>query len=211
MTRRARRAVVAGVVAAIAASAIALAQPPGGNQSASSPDQSNAKDQAPPGVPIIQAPPMVESQPVPNPGDSNSVRTPVRSAAASNAAPAPVAPPPAPAAPLHSSGAIIQALDKVTAETMRFAVPVGQKIRYKNLVFQVKSCETAGLGAASPEAQAYVVIDSAPLGDEGVAPPPPRQVFHGWMYANSPGLDPFQHPIYDAWLIACMASPPPHA
>jgi hypothetical protein len=103
----------------------------------------------------------------------------------------------------------MQALDKVTAETMRFAVPVGKPIRYKNLVFVVKACETKGLGSAAPRASAYVVIDSAPLSSGGDAPPPPREVFEGWMFANSPGLNPFQHPVYDAWLISCMAAAPP--
>jgi len=28
------------------------------------------------------------------------------------------------------------------------------------------------------------------------------------MFANSPGLNLFQHPVYDAWLIACKAAPP---
>ena len=73
----------------------------------------------------------------------------------------------------------------------------------------VKACETTGLGEPSPHASAYVVIDFAPLGAEGIAPPPPRQVFSGWLFANSPGLNPFQHPTYDAWLITCMAATPP--
>jgi hypothetical protein len=110
---------------------------------------------------------------------------------------------------VRSPAAIIQALDKVTAETMRFAAPVGKPVRYKNLVFVVKACESTGLGGASPNASAYVMVDNAPLPSEGVAPPPPKQVFKGWMFANSPGLNPLQSPIYDAWLIACMAAPPP--
>ena len=109
---------------------------------------------------------------------------------------------------MRSPAAIVQALDKVTAETMRFAVPVGKPIRYKNLVFVVKACESTGLGGASPNASAYMVVDNAPLAAEGVSPPPPKQVFKGWMFANSPGLNPLQSPTYDAWLIACMAAPP---
>jgi len=73
----------------------------------------------------------------------------------------------------------------------------------------VKACESTGLGGPSPQYTAYVVIDSAPLASGGVAPPPPRQVFKGWMFANSPGLNPFKHPIYDAWLISCTAAAPP--
>jgi hypothetical protein len=54
-----------------------------------------------------------------------------------------------------------------------------------------------------------MVIDNAPLPSEGVTPPPPKQVFKGWMFSSTPELNPLQHPVYDAWLIACMAAPPP--
>ena len=119
-------------------------------------------------------------------------------------------PPPAPPPkPVNAQTAILQALDKITTETRRVSAPVGQRVRYKNLVFVVKACETTGLGSASPQASAYVVIDSAPKPAPGFAPPPARQVFKGWMFANSPALHPFQHPVYDAWLIACIAAPPP--
>ncbi len=119
------------------------------------------------------------------------------------APPKPIAPP----QPVRSGAAILQALDKVTAETMRFAAPVGQRIRYKNLVFTVKACETTGLDQPSPQSSAYVVIDLQPVPTGGRLPAA-REVYHGWMFANSPGLHPLQHPVYDAWLIACMAAPP---
>jgi len=38
---------------------------------------------------------------------------------------------------------------------------------------------------------------------------PPKQAFKGWMYASSPGLNPLEHPVYDAWLIACRTAAPP--
>lgn len=89
-----------------------------------------------------------------------------------------------------------------------FAAPIGQPVRYKNLVFTVKACETVGVGQSAPQASAYLVVDEAPLGADGIRPPPPRRVFSGWMFANSPGLDPLQHPVYDAWLITCTAAAP---
>lgn len=104
--------------------------------------------------------------------------------------------------------AILQALDKVTTETMRFEVPVGQPIRYKTLVFTVRACETAAADEVAPETAAYVVVDTQPKAQAGRAAPPGRQVYKGWMYASSPGLNPLQHPVYDAWLIACKQSIP---
>jgi len=117
--------------------------------------------------------------------------------------------PPEPVIPVRSPFAILQALDKVTAETIRFAAPVGRKVRYKNLVFTVKACETRDLDAPEPRAAAYLVIDSAPLGAPGREPPPRKQVYEGWTFAVSPDLHPLEHPVYDAWLIACSAAAPP--
>jgi hypothetical protein len=224
MSIRRWRTLGLGAALALAAGVAVLAQPSsnqtgggsgsgggGGGGESSGPPAS----ETPPGVPVIQAPPEPET-PSNNVITSAPVANPRGPAAATNAISAkqaeakpPPPPPPPPPKPLRSPAAIIQALDKVTAETMRFAVPVGKPIRYKNLVFVVKACESTGLGGASPNASAYMVVDNAPLAAPGVSPPAPKQVFKGWMFANSPGLNPLQSPIYDAWLIACMASPPP--
>jgi hypothetical protein len=104
--------------------------------------------------------------------------------------------------------AVLQVLDKVTAETVRFEAPVNQPVRYKTLIFTVHACETTAPDEADSDAIAHLAIDSQPKGPEGAPPPPSRQVFRGWMYASSPGLNLFQHPIYDAWLIACKTATP---
>jgi hypothetical protein len=108
----------------------------------------------------------------------------------------------------RANAAIIQTLDKVTAETLRFEAPIGQAIRYKSLVITVRACETSAPDEDAPEAAAYMTIDSQPRPLGGRAPLAPKQVFRGWMFASSPGINPLQHPVYDAWLIACRASGP---
>lgn len=105
--------------------------------------------------------------------------------------------------------AVLQALDKVTAETVRFEVPVGQPVRYKTLVFTVKACEQAADDEPLEDSIAYMTVDSQPRPVAGKPTPAPRQVFKGWMYASSPGLHPLQHAVYDAWLITCRAAAPP--
>jgi len=124
------------------------------------------------------------------------------------AKPAPVVPPkpeipPGPPAPARSPTAILRVLDKVTAETLRFEAPVGRRVRYKTLIFTVKTCETRGLNDPLPRPSAYVVIDSEPIAPPGRAAPPPREIYRGWMFADAPGLHPFEHPVYDAWLEGC--------
>lgn len=104
--------------------------------------------------------------------------------------------------------AILQALDKVTAETVRFEAAVGQPVRYKTLVFTVKACEEAAPDEPLEDSIAYLTIDSQPKATPGRPAPVTRQVFKGWMYASSPGLNPMEHPVYDAWLITCKAATP---
>jgi len=58
------------------------------------------------------------------------------------------------------------------------------------------------------EAYKNVQIDSEARRGADRAITPGRQLFRGWMFASTPGLNPFQHPVYDAWLIACKTSAP---
>jgi hypothetical protein len=100
--------------------------------------------------------------------------------------------------------AIIQALDKVTAQSMRFEAPVNQPVRYGNLVFTVRDCETTTADEPTEDAIAYVEVQSqAP--NAARSAPTLKTVFKGWMFANSPSINPLQHSVYDAWLIACKA------
>lgn len=189
-----------------------------------------ARQSAPQQAQTPQAAPQAPAAPAPRPAASPSPElrpsqpsqgAPVAAAAApSPAAPpatdsqdkpaGPAAPvkPPEPAKRQRYAIAIMQALDKVTTETMRFEVPVGQPIRYKTLVFTVRACETAASDEVAPETTAYVIVDTQPKAQAGRPAPAGRQIYKGWMYASSPGLNPLEHPVYDAWLIACKQSIP---
>ena len=105
--------------------------------------------------------------------------------------------------------AVLQALDKVTAETLRFEVRVNVPVRWKGLIFTVGACERSAPEEAIDEAAAYLTIDAQPRPQPGRLTPPPKQAFKGWMYASSPGLNPVQHATYDAWVISCRTSAPP--
>ena len=126
------------------------------------------------------------------------------------------APPPRPAAAKPAAPmkrpryaiAVLQALDKVTAETVRFEAPVDRPVRYKSLIFTVSACETTAPDEDQSDAAAYVQVISQPK-TAAATPAPAKQVFRGWMFANAPGLHLFQHPVYDAWLIACKTVSPP--
>lgn len=100
--------------------------------------------------------------------------------------------------------AIIEAVDKVTAESVRFEAPIGQPVRYKGLIYMVKACETTADDEAQPDVIAYMQVRTNPTGATNTAAPThSKEIFHGWTYASTPSLNPIQHPVYDAWVIAC--------
>jgi hypothetical protein len=160
---------------------------------------------------VVQMPPSEAAAPEKAPA---AVATPVAPTATdSQAAPPPPPPEPkAPAAPERRARydvAVIEALDKVTAESLRFEAAVGHPVRYKSLVFTVKACERSAADEKIEDSIAYLTIDSQPRPEPGHPPLAPRQAFKGWMYASSPGLHGLEHPVYDAWLITCRAAAPP--
>jgi hypothetical protein len=182
-----------GAALILAGSAVSQPAPP-----------SAAPTPAPPPAAPAPAPAPVQAAPPPKPANalpSASAPVVVKKDAPSKA--------PTPVTRARSDVAILQALDKVTAETIRFEAPVGQPVRYKTLVFTVRACETTAPDEPVQDFAAYLTVDSQPVPVPGRGVPPARQMFRGWMFASSPGLNPLQHPIYDAWVIACKAAAPP--
>ena len=133
------------------------------------------------------------------------------------------APPPSDATPLPSSSsapavptpprrtlytaAVIQVLDKVTADNLRFEAPLHKFIRYKGLIFLVNTCQS-GIDN-QPGSAAHLEIDSQPPAAPGRPANPTKLMFRGWMFTDTPGPHPFEHPVYDAWLVACKQAATP--
>jgi hypothetical protein len=201
LQRAAGLAAVAGLtVAGFAVAQPSSSQPPvlspppaPGSPAANAPVAEEAPPiNVPPPAPIA-APPISEKEVAPAPPpkaqvEEKTVETPTRRA--------------------RYDVAVIEALDKVTAESVRFEAAVGRPIRYKSLVFTVKACERSAPDEPIDDSIVYLTIDSQPKSLPGKPTPPARQAFRGWMYASSPGLHPLEHPVYDAWLITCRAATP---
>jgi len=199
--RAARRGVWLAGAAALASAGLVSAQPaaPSGPViiNAPPPQSSGAvQEEAPPQetptpAPVV-VPPMTEKEIAPAPPEAP-------------AEPEKLAPPPRRA---RYDIAVLEAVDKITAETLVFEAPVGKPIRYKGLIFTVRACERSSAEEPVEDSVAYLSIDSQPRAEAGRPTPPARQVFKGWMYASSPGLHPLEHPVYDAWVISCRAAAP---
>ena len=203
------------VLAGAAGAGLVAAQP-------ASPPAPQAANQTTPGAGprttppagMVQAPPE-EAPPVNVPPPPPMIVPPISEKEVAPAAPpkdqAQQQQPQKPAEPLRRARydvAVLQALDKVTAETLVFEAPVGKPIRYKGLIFTVGACERSTPEEPVEDSIAYLTIDSQPRAEAGRPTPPPKQVFKGWMYASSPSLNALQHPVYDAWVISCRAASP---
>ena len=101
--------------------------------------------------------------------------------------------------------AIVEAIDKVTAERMRFEVVVGGRpVRFNgSLIFSARACEVTAPNESVNDAVAYMDISLQPKGT--AVQVAPRQIFRGWMFASTPAVSGLQHPVYDAWVVGCKA------
>ena len=186
-------AVTAITAAAVAQNTVATPTPAVAVPAAASPVAVPAATPvAPEAAPVIAPPPAIRTA----------------TAVAAPREPEPDAPPPPPLKRPRFASAILQATDKITAETLRFEAKVGESVRYKGLIVTLRACETTAADEESNDSVANLEILSQPQGVTGSAVVPAHSVFKGWTFASSPGLHPLEHPLYDLWLITCRTSAP---
>ncbi|MBX3446934.1 MAG: DUF2155 domain-containing protein [Parvibaculaceae bacterium] len=99
--------------------------------------------------------------------------------------------------------AVFSGLDKITARVESFEVKVDEPARFGSLEVLVRACDKKP-PEEPPRTAAYVEIRQLDREDEGEeqadeAPP----IFKGWMFAESPGLNALEHPVYDIWVTDC--------
>ena len=91
----------------------------------------------------------------------------------------------------------IKILDKVSSKTSTVELKIGKEIEFKNLLIKSLKCENSKFDD-NPEITAYIqVIDKTNTNNDEVF------VFNGWAFSSSPSLKPFDHPVYDIWLMSC--------
>ncbi len=106
---------------------------------------------------------------------------------------------PARADRIENDVAVFAALDKVTARISKLEVPLGQTAEFGSLKVTPRICYTRP-ATEQPKTTSFVEVDEKEL--EGDT----KRIFTGWMFAESPGLNAVEHPVFDIWLTGC-ASP----
>jgi hypothetical protein len=109
------------------------------------------------------------------------------------------------AARINNPVAVFSGLDKITGRITTFDVYVNETVQFGALQVTPKACYSRDQAEAQ-KIDGFVEVDEITL-DRKI-----RRIFSGWMFADSPGLNAVEHPIYDVWLKDCKQNsdvPPP--
>ena len=91
----------------------------------------------------------------------------------------------------------LKILDKISSKNTLIKLKNGELMKFKDLSIKSLKCKNSEFDD-NPEITAYLqVIDLNNSNNDEVF------VFNGWMFSSSPSITPFDHPIYDVWLVKC--------
>ena len=91
----------------------------------------------------------------------------------------------------------IKVLDKISSKNILIKLKNGENKRHKDLIIKSVKCKNSKFDD-NPETTAYLQVrDLTKKNNNDVF------VFNGWMFSSSPSIAPFDHPVYDIWLVGC--------
>ena len=91
----------------------------------------------------------------------------------------------------------IKVLDKISSKNTLIKLKNGEYIKYKDLLIKSRKCKNSKFDD-NPEITAYLQVrDLTKKSKDNV------YIFNGWMFSSSPSITPFDHPVYDIWLVGC--------
>ena len=91
----------------------------------------------------------------------------------------------------------IKVLDKISSKNILLRLKNGEVKKYKDLMIKSMKCKNSEFDE-NPEITAYLQVQDLTNKDNDDV-----YVFNGWMFSSSPSLTPFDHPVYDIWLVNC--------
>ena len=91
----------------------------------------------------------------------------------------------------------IKILDKISSKNSLLKLRNGQIKKFKNLEIKSLKCKNSEFDD-NPEITAYIQVeDLTNKNNDDVF------IFNGWMFSSSPSITPFDHSVYDIWLVGC--------
>ena len=91
----------------------------------------------------------------------------------------------------------LKILDKISSKNTLIKLKNGELVKFKDLSIKSLKCKNSEFDD-NPEITAYIQVkDLTNQKNDEVF------VFNGWMFSSSPSITPFDHPVYDVWLVNC--------
>jgi hypothetical protein len=98
---------------------------------------------------------------------------------------------------LEGSYTDLKILDKISSKNILLKLKNGDLVKFKDLSIKSLKCKNSEFDD-NPEIKAYIQVkDLTNDNNDEVF------VFNGWMFSSSPSIAPFDHPVYDVWLVNC--------
>ena len=85
----------------------------------------------------------------------------------------------------------------MSSKNSTILLKIGQEKKVNNLMIKVLKCQNSKFDD-NPEITAYIQVK-----DLNIKQKDKVFIFNDWTFASSPSLKPFDHPVYDIWLIKC--------
>ena len=91
----------------------------------------------------------------------------------------------------------LKILDKISSKNTLLKLKNKDLVTFKDLSIKSLKCKNSEFDD-DPEITAYIQVkDLTSKNNDEVF------VFNGWMFSSSPSIAPFDHPVYDVWLVNC--------
>ena len=91
----------------------------------------------------------------------------------------------------------IKVLDKISSKNTLLKLKNKEEIKHKDLLIKSMKCKNSEFDD-NPEITAYIQVKDLTNKDKNDV-----FVYNGWMFSSSPSIKPFDHPVYDIWLVNC--------
>ena len=91
----------------------------------------------------------------------------------------------------------IKILDKISSKNFLLKLKNGEDTKYKDLIIKSLKCKNSEFDD-NPEITAYIQVSDLTKKDKNDV-----FIYNGWMFSSSPSIIPFDHPVYDIWLVSC--------
>ena len=91
----------------------------------------------------------------------------------------------------------IKILDRVSSKNSLLKLKIGEEKKFKNLLIKSLKCKNSEFDD-NPDITAYIQVQDLTNKDNDEV-----FIFNGWTFSSSPTINPFDHPVYDIWLIRC--------